>query len=41
MIGIPAVLTQGGFSYIGVKEKRLIVKPAPTEHLNYCYLWVR
>jgi hypothetical protein len=41
MIGIPAVLSRGGFSHIWVRDERLIVKPAPTEPLNYCYLWVR
>jgi len=40
MIGIYAALIRGGFSYIGVREEKIIVKPAPTGKPNYCYLWV-
>ena len=31
---IYAVLIRGGFSYIGVREETIIVKPAPTEKLK-------
>ncbi len=35
MIGIYAALIRGGFSHIWVREETIIVKPAPTDNLNY------
>ena len=35
MLSIHLVLSQGGFSHIWVREKKIIVKPAPTDNLNY------
>jgi len=33
-----AVLIRGGFSYIWVREERIMVKPAPTEKLKLFHL---